>query len=642
MKSRWRRAVLVGLAGALAGGAFFAAGVRARAGFTIELDRRLPAFFSGFHPDERHGDETFAWTSGEAAVVFDGLDRRAAWQCAVRLRSGRPEALAPPTVTLSVDGRPALTRVAPAGYQDFTVGVPADGTRRLTLTIASPTFNPGPPDDRILGVQVDRISCRPTGGILPAAGATAAVAIASAALGACFGAVGVPFWGALALTLLVAALQATPLGLAPALYGGYAGQAATLAGVVALSAMVFQHIAQRWTGSAWQTPACTALALSAAALYVKLVALLHPSKPFIDAVFHAHRLDWVLGGRFFFTQPIQDAVQFPYAIGLYLCAAPWSLLTDDHVELLRIVVTASETVAGGLLYLMVARAWQDRWAGAAAVALFHLVPIAFVVVGNANQTNAFGQSAALVTIAAATIWPLDRRHVRHLAGLTALATLAFLSHVSTAALLGVTLGAIGVAGLWRAFRRAGAPALSILVATAAAAALARVLYYGHFPEVHRMFAGARTPAAAAVPEAGAAATNEPAPQVPSVGVRGAVALRLGVHDVGWPILLLAAIGLWRVAGERRVDRLTLTLVGWGAAYVVFIAAGTLSPVESRYQRYAVEFISRVNFALYPAAVILAGRGGLWLWRTGWAGRLTACGLGLAAARLAFQYWARWL
>ena len=60
-----------------------------------------------------------------------------------------------------------------------------------------------------------------------------------------------------------------------------------------------------------------------------------------DAVFHAHRLEWVLGGRYFFTQPMPSGVSFPYAIALYVAAAPFASLTRDHVALLRIVVCAA-------------------------------------------------------------------------------------------------------------------------------------------------------------------------------------------------------------------------------------------------------------------------------------------------------------
>jgi hypothetical protein len=204
--------------------------------------------------------------------------------------------------------------------------------------------------------------------------------------------------------------------------------------------------------------------------------------------------------------------------------------------------------------------------------------------------------------------------------------------VSTFALLGVTLGAMAVLGVWR--RSFGVPGGAILLATVLAAVLAMVLYYGHFPEVYASINGARAPIEN--PVGGGAAQAIP------FSVRVLDALRYGWRDVGWPMLVLAAIGLWRLLADRARDRLTLTLAAWGVAYIVFVAVGTLSPVNTRYERYAAEFISRVDFAIYPAAVVLAARGALWLWRRGLAGRAAAASLCLGAGVLAFQIWVRWL
>ena len=116
---------------------------------------------------------------------------------------------------------------------------------------------------------------------------------------------------------------------------------------------------------------------SGAVLFLKLLALLHPSKLLIDALFHAHRLEWVMAGRYYFTQPMPSGVQFPYAIALYVFAAPWAAFTRDHVALLRIVVAVCQAVAGATLYPMVARNWHDRRAAVIAVMLFHTVPLPY-------------------------------------------------------------------------------------------------------------------------------------------------------------------------------------------------------------------------------------------------------------------------
>ena len=117
-----------------------------------------------------------------------------------------------------------------------------------------------------------------------------------------------------------------------------------------------------------------AVTFSAGALFLQLLALLHPAKPIVDALFHAHRFEDVLAGRLYFTQLSTSATPFPYAIGLYLFAAPWAFLTANHVALLRVVVSTFEVLAGGLLYTVVVKTWGNRLAAAIAVALFILVP----------------------------------------------------------------------------------------------------------------------------------------------------------------------------------------------------------------------------------------------------------------------------
>ncbi len=70
---------------------------------------------------------------------------------------------------------------------------------------------------------------------------------------------------------------------------------------------------------------------------------------------NAHRLDYVLAGRYFFTQVMPGGVQFPYAIALYVFASPWAAFTRDHIALLRVVVAAAEAAAGLLLYWAILR-----------------------------------------------------------------------------------------------------------------------------------------------------------------------------------------------------------------------------------------------------------------------------------------------
>jgi hypothetical protein len=419
-----------------------------------------------------------------------------------------------------------------------------------------------------------------------------------------------------------------------------------------------------------------AAVVSVCACYLKLIVLLHPDKAAIDAVFHAHRFEWVLAGRYYFTQLSTNATPFPYAIGLYLFAAPWALLTSDHVTLLRIVVCSTEAIAGGLLYLMVARAWSDRLAGVAAVALFNLVPASCAALGFANLTNAFGQSVAVATMGA--VWALRRGHLGRLLGLILLATLAFLSHIGTFVVLLAALLTAAVLDRWTSRSRQQAIAGALFLATVAAVILSTVLYWGHFGEVYKAqivrtrvgAAAGAAPSAASPPATGTPVSTPVAAQassrsavqrlatvarlfpgnVPPAGLsRVAIPLPLRAVDaivqtlasIGWPILVLACVGAWRLVAERVWDRLVLILASWGVTYLALAVLGVLTPVNVRYQQDAWEFLGRLEYATSPAAVILAARGAAWAWRAGAASRFAAAvlvGLATTAGAVAWLAW----
>ena len=84
------------------------------------------------------------------------------------------------------------------------------------------------------------------------------------------------------------------------------------------------------------------------------------------------------------------------------------------------------------------------------------------------------------------------------------------------------------------------------------------------------------------------------------------------------------------------------LVGWGIAYLTFAVFATVVPVGPRFERYAAEFIGRVDYAVYPAAVILAAYGAGWAWSSGALLRLASAGLVALAFRLALKQWLGWM
>jgi hypothetical protein len=636
--------------GALAGAAALAAMFALNPGVSIDMYRDLPrGVVSGFYPVERSGDLPYAWTGRSAAVRFNGMRRSAPWECAVRFRGGRADVSTLPDVEVAADGLPIARRTATNEYEDLVARVEPSARRDgLTLTITSSNvFTPGPGDSRELGVQVSHIECRPADArvVLPPAASLRNAGIAGAMLGATIAWGAIPLAWSLVLGLLVVVGQGVLLstGLAP--YGVYPGRMVWFASGVSIVAIGLLTFLGRGfsvrartaaAGFGLGTAARFVILFSGVVFYLKVLGLLHPGKLIIDAVFHAHRLQWVLDGRYYFTQPMPSGVSFPYAIGLYVFAAPWSFLTSDYVTLLRVVACAAEVTAGALLYFLVARVWGDRLVGVLAVVFFHVVPLPWGILGNANLTNVFGQAIALVTlVVAATLVPGRAR----LAGLLAICSLAFLSHISTFALLSVTLTALAAWFWFSGGRELRRVAVSIFAVAVVAATVSVVVYYGHFGEVYATAMRSRTQTAA---PADPGQVDAPARAATPVAARLARSARLTTVELGWPLLVLAAAGLVHLVTRGGRDRLSLLLAAYGVAYVAFFGVGVTTRMDPALERYATEFVGRVNLATYPAFAILAARGAAWGWRAGPVGQVAAAAMIGIALRLGVQQWKGWI
>ena len=589
---------------------------------------------SGLHPVEVAGTETYAWTSPLTTFTFRDLSRRTAWRCIVRFRAARPPGFPQPDVAIAVDGATLATRLGGPHYEDVEVVAPARGARGLRLSVAtSPAFVP-PTDPRELGVQLDRVACEPESAwVLPPRRTLTAAVTAGAAFGALFGVLGTSILAALAsMAFGLAVAQLMQLGFA-AFTASYLDRIIALSLWIALpAAAVAWLLAGRASGAARFV-----VAFSAAVLFLKLAALLHPSKALVDALFHAHRLEWVMDGRYYFTQPMPGGVQFPYAIALYVTALPFASLVTDHVALLRIVVTVFETFAAGVLYVAVARAGRDRLAAALAVVVYHLVPLPYAVIGNANLTYAFGHAVSVLAFAAVVCLAVRWHRVGRMAALLLVTCAAFLSHVAVFPLLMAALvftGALYATSRDPEVRPLGLP---LIVAAVLAAVIAFGVYYAHFPEVYRTLDRVRT----TVPEGPAADQPVAAPAALSAPARAVRAVTLGARDVGLPLALLAAAGAWlRIRGRR--GRLDLALAGWAGSFLLFVGFRVVAPVDPRLQRYADEFIDRVYYATLPAIVILAGYAAAYGWRARGVWRAVAALTLFVAASIGVRAWADWV
>jgi hypothetical protein len=622
---------------ALAGAAALVAGYAARPGFTLEMDRSMPGVLTGFYESERAGQETFAWSRRQVTMQLPGLDRRGAWTCVVRLRGGRADVSTLPEVTFAVDGIVTGRHATTNDFADIKVPLaPKNGTGAI-ITLTTATFVPGGGDKRELGVFVDRWSCVPDAGFmpLPPARAIRTAAIASAAFAGVLLVMNAPAVVFGAGVAAMSGLQAIPLTKDFGPFSAFAMPIEWVAVALALVLWVTMLASRMKLGRPLSAAARVALFVTAGVLYLKLIDLFLPSKLVIDADFHAHRLEWVMGGRYFFTQPMPSGVVFPYAIGLYVFTAPWTVFTSDYVSLLRIVVTAVEAAGGILLYRLITRCWGDRFVAATATVLYALVPRTFDIVGSANLTNAFGQSAALAAVAAATLWPLSKGHWKTWIGLILVIAFALLCHISTLTLLGAILGVLFVLYLLAARPPLKHEAWMIASALVVATVLAIVVYYGHFGEAFRSAARIRATPAAVSP-------GTPAPAQVSLSARVIDVARLAVQAVGWPIVLLAIPGLatWWRRGWR--DRLSLAVAALAITFTVFSASVVLTHVEPAFYRYALEFVGRVTLATYPAMVIWAAIGAVSTWRQGGLARVGSALMVVAAIIVAGDAWIEWI
>lgn len=654
MKATVVRALAMGAIGALAGAVSLVVAYASGPGIAIDTSRDLPPAVRGLYPPERDpAGLSFAWSRGRVDITLPGLDRRASWRFIARLRGARADVRTLPDIIVAIDGVAVYTERTTNEFRTLDVPIPprTDSRQGVAISLSvSQTFTPGGGDTRQLGVVFDEIVIRPEQGlVIPPRSMLVAATLAGAILGAWLVLIGLMPATALGTTLLLAIGQSFPLARGFAPFSAYADRVPRLVLGLTAGTLAIVWLIERAAGDRLRQTARFVAVFSTGALYLQLLALLHPSKDLVDAVFHAHRLEWVLGGRYYFTQLMPNGVQFPYAIGLYLFAAPWSVFTRDYVTLLRIVVCVCYAIAGALLYPMVVRAWNDRLTGATAVALFHLVPLPYLVIGNANLTYAFGASAAFATIAAATVWRLRPRDVIQIAGLFLLSSLAFLSHVGIFPVLLTMLVGVALCYVAMGGPTLRGPAIGVFLAAVLAAVFAVVTYYGHFDEVYARLSRVRAPVSApagGAPEVGrdpaAAPDRGTTVTTSSLHVRAMNGAWRGVTAFGWPIVLFAFVGLWRLWTEGGRDRLRLGVVGGGLGYFAFLAVAVFAPVARLFQRYTDEFIDRVHYAAIPLAAILAARGFTWAWQAGGVARVGSIGAVLATAVIGVRQWAAWL
>jgi hypothetical protein len=615
-------ALLAAFGGAIALAVVYGRSPTLRVDFDVTPPRGV---VDGVYPSELEAatGRTFAWTRATVTVDLHDIDRQVDWLLHVRVRGARPGGAPNPDLLVYVDGVLVLTHTTGVDYEEVQVPVPARPAQQgLAIQMrASSTFVPGPSDPRALGVMLDSLTLSPGGLAIPPRSALTGVALASAALGAAVALLGVTPATAVGTAILLSAALAALVarGLGP--YTDFADVVARAAiwtsGVTTLLAAGVHRL----RSEPFRNTAKFAIAFTAAAFLLELLVLLHPDMPIGDALFHAHRFQDVLAGRYYFTSIAPGNYQFPYAPGLYVLAIPFAGLVRRgaaDMTLLRTIVCAADALAGLLLYGMAVRMRGDRLTGALAVAFYHLIPLGFGVMVAGNLTNAFAQSisvAALALMAAATV---RLEHRTAIAGLAAVLAAAFLSHTSTFAIGSVAACVIAVLFWWKGGPALRSPAAAVLLAATAAIVIAVVAYYAHFLDTYRTeLARIGSETAAAAPDAGGRGITARLSAVPRY---------LQIY-FGVPALVLAGWGGALLWTRRARDRSTLAATGWLATCGAFLVLGILTPVDMRHYLAAI-----------PALALFAAAGSGTAWTTGGPSRVIALALLAGTVFLSLRAW----
>jgi hypothetical protein len=576
---------------------------------------RTPAWFTsrGLYPTEHTPDGApFAWASGRVRLLIPQLDRGAARELRLRVRSGRDDRSPPASIRVAVDGVEAPPATVGSQWQEIGVLVPAARGRGATITLdTQDTFVPGPNDPRALAFIVDRLTLDARGEKLtPSAGTLIAVAVFAAGVALAVACCLLPAWIACAAGIAAGAAATLLVVCDAAFLGAYPSRLTPLAVGVVASAALASLAASRASPemqSGWRAAAVIAIAGTA----IKLAVFLHPNSPIGDGMFHVHRAQAVRAGQYIFTSITpRPFYEFPYPVGLYLAAQPFWDAVPDRVMLLRGITLVTDALVALALFAAAGVRWGAA-AGVIVTAVAIAVPVVTQSVSTANLTNVFGQSCFSLSVAWIGCHLSGRRASVGAVGSVVLLSAAYLSHFSTAA-IGIPAAiaiAVAVAG-------ARDPAESrqwkwIAATVAVAMVLSYAIYYSRFHEVY-----ART--WSRVGQEGAD-TSFVATLAEHSENKAVTLSRFLLANYGWGALLLAAVGAFTAIRRDWRDGWTLVLAAVGVVCGAFLLLGALTPIEMR-----------ANLAVHPVLVCFAALGCSGLWATGRIGLRAVAMVAMAA------------
>ncbi len=529
--------------------------------------------------DTRRGSETGFATRGLQARAIEGgvLARR--WAGAalalafvnlpggpldleIEVRSQRHP------VAVSLEGAVLGTILPAAG--PFRVRLAEARRHRLDLTLTAQTFEAR--GGRQLGFLFERALVRPSPpGLLPPLPLFLSLLLPAAA------ALGVARWlglGPVIALALVALMEGVlfalllPYGLARSPYSrelcGWLALGLGLLGLLARRVALVLAGSSPSDRSAFERWGFAALL---PAFLIQGIAAAHPCLVASDAVFHAHNLQAVANGDFWLTSltPHDPPFRFPYGVSFYALLVPLLHTGFDLTTLVRFLASASAVVAAMALFAFLAPLGPRR--AALAVGLLQAMPVTFDLLSAGNYTNVFAQSVTLIFLA----WWAGKTPGGPVVG-GLLLLVAATAHFGALLFVLVLCVALVIA----AGRPDRARAWALLWGLGLTAA-----YYGQFlglmiGQAERLLGGGRGGGS---------------------GIAVGLLTQLGdaTREWGWPVLLLAVLGLLTRRARWRGERGEIAALG--LAGVPFVLAAAVSPLEVRYL-----------YAVAPAVAVLAAFG----------------------------------
>jgi hypothetical protein len=139
--------------------------------FNLDVGFRDDLHVLRFHAKEFASGETMRWSQEQSVIGVTPIGPKAREVMLTMSNGGRPQGLAPADVAVSLNGRLLGTAHVVDGFHPYSFAIPEDVAAEaarldapVRLTLRTPTWRPrdalGAPDDRRLGVMVDRVQVR--------------------------------------------------------------------------------------------------------------------------------------------------------------------------------------------------------------------------------------------------------------------------------------------------------------------------------------------------------------------------------------------------------------------------------------------------------------------------------------------------